>query len=1055
MEADGRHGMAKLRKFRGVVSWLLLTLCIASVSALRGEGHPGGPSEVGRLFSRTFGPSELGADPQNWSLVQDARGVLYAGNNLGVLEHDGAHWRLIPTRLGTTPRALATDAQGRVYVGGRGEFGYLAPNASGQMVFVPLDDRLAEGDRGFSEIWSLCATSQGVFFGSRERLFRWDGGSLRVWTPKGTFFSGFCVGDRYLIVDSAQGLLEMRGDTLDLVPGGAAFLAERPRFMVPWKGGAILWGSRTQGLVCFEGGRNRVWPSAANAYLVKHLLYGGIRLRNGALALATIHGGVVIVDEDGALVRILKREDGLGDPTVYALLEDQRTGLWLGQSKGVTYLEWPARFSTFKEEEGLDGVVVALHRHQGQLYASTHRGLFRLAEGPKRDGETGRRFVRVQGIQGQCWNLISMGEQLLVANFDGIYEVRGGLASKWRGGLGHTIALLSVSGDSERMFVGTDRGLFCIHRSKASTAAEGPIGGISEVVQTLVPSPDGSVWVGCDAPAAFRVSVAKSGGFEVERFGSEQGLPPDPWYFTALLHGEPVVYAPSGLYRRQPGSGRFESDPRISDLLHGEASPLFRVAQSPRGELWLGFQRPNNLLRRAQWNSNGRGEWDSLPAFSAQSALVYAMLPEVDGVVWFGGVEGLLRFDSSQSALWSPVLPQLRMLQPDGSVSAGQEGPTLPYAQRTLRFEYGMPQGEQVFITRYQVRLEGLDAEWSPWSSEVYRDYAGLREGRYRFRVRAQRGVGDTVAETSLPFRVLPPWHRRGWAYACYIGLIGLLLGLLHRLRMGLLQRRNALLEQRVADATEEIRQRETRLTEQARDLTEANQELKTLNEQKNRFLEIVNHDLRNPLHGIAMAAESLQAATDMEEVTEVARNIERESQDMGSLLLRFLDVAALEEGRSKPQQERLDVSELLAQAQARHQEQARRKRIRVRLELPAEPTHALGDASYLAAVLDNLLSNALKFSSPDAEVVLGASEAQGRTRLWVKDQGPGLTQEDRSKLFGRYARLSAKPTAGEPSLGLGLSLAQTMVEAMGGRIWAEERQEVGATFVVDLPSSS
>jgi signal transduction histidine kinase len=102
--------------------------------------------------------------------------------------------------------------------------------------------------------------------------------------------------------------------------------------------------------------------------------------------------------------------------------------------------------------------------------------------------------------------------------------------------------------------------------------------------------------------------------------------------------------------------------------------------------------------------------------------------------------------------------------------------------------------------------------------------------------------------------------------------------------------------------------------------------------------------------------------------------------------------------------------------------------------------------------VLDNLISNAIKFSSCGKSVFVHVRGNEHSIYIEVQDEGQGISQEDQKKLFGKFARLSARPTAGESSTGLGLSIVKSMVEAMNGKIWCESEFGQGATFIVELP---
>jgi len=105
--------------------------------------------------------------------------------------------------------------------------------------------------------------------------------------------------------------------------------------------------------------------------------------------------------------------------------------------------------------------------------------------------------------------------------------------------------------------------------------------------------------------------------------------------------------------------------------------------------------------------------------------------------------------------------------------------------------------------------------------------------------------------------------------------------------------------------------------------------------------------------------------------------------------------------------------------------------------------------------VLENLVSNAVKYSPPGRDIFVRLQRHAQVVRVEVQDQGPGLSAEDQKKLFGKFARLSAKPTGGEHSTGLGLSIVKKMVEAMNGKVWCESEPGHGATFIVEFPSPS
>ena len=233
----------------------------------------------------------------------------------------------------------------------------------------------------------------------------------------------------------------------------------------------------------------------------------------------------------------------------------------------------------------------------------------------------------------------------------------------------------------------------------------------------------------------------------------------------------------------------------------------------------------------------------------------------------------------------------------------------------------------------------------------------------------------------------------------------------------------------------------------QARDL------LRDLAEDKDELLGILTHDLANHLAGTHMSTALLQGClADMPpKCTPLVDNISHSTNRMLSCVREFLANQSAERLQVVPAP--LNLNAMLEQAVTRHAETAASKNTALKLDLPPNDLYVLADQEALAQVIDNLLTNAIKFSANGSTVILASSAGP---REWahftIRDQGPGFTLEDREKMFRRYGRLSARPTDGEPSTGLGLSIVKRLVETMKGSIHLDSEAGKGACFTVRLP---
>jgi len=237
--------------------------------------------------------------------------------------------------------------------------------------------------------------------------------------------------------------------------------------------------------------------------------------------------------------------------------------------------------------------------------------------------------------------------------------------------------------------------------------------------------------------------------------------------------------------------------------------------------------------------------------------------------------------------------------------------------------------------------------------------------------------------------------------------------------------------------------------------LKAARDELKQLAEDKDELLGVLTHDLKSHLGGMDMSAQILRdctAAVDNPKLRLMAENISNSSSQMLAFVKEFLANASADHGLSiKP--EPISLKEAASHAVQQYQEAAKRKNLEFQTVLEGNGVLVQADAAALEQVLDNLVSNAIKFSPPGKQIRVTVREPGARyVECQVQDEGPGFTDEDKARMFRRYSRLSARPTGGEPSTGLGLSIVKKLVLAMNGELACESTSGSGAIFAFRLP---
>lgn len=252
-----------------------------------------------------------------------------------------------------------------------------------------------------------------------------------------------------------------------------------------------------------------------------------------------------------------------------------------------------------------------------------------------------------------------------------------------------------------------------------------------------------------------------------------------------------------------------------------------------------------------------------------------------------------------------------------------------------------------------------------------------------------------------------------------------------------------------------ELKKSRDLIEEMNKSLRAQTRELKKLNEEKNEFLQIVAHDLKNPLHNIQLLTQELNQASSTntnESKQHLCAQIFNNADRMLTLIKNFLNINAIEEGKITIRKEIVDLNKIVNSVIQNNEEYGKQKRIKI--QFSSDNNYTINsDKDALAQIIDNLLSNAIKYSPFEKNIFISVfSECENFVFFKVEDQGPGIKEEEAERLFKKFSRLSTRPTGGEFSNGLGLSIAKQLVNQLNGNIWCEIYTGKGGVFVVQLP---
>ncbi|MCU0427128.1 MAG: ATP-binding protein [Candidatus Kapabacteria bacterium] len=1019
---------------------------------------------------RVFSRADSMPENRTFTLLADRKDGVWIGSLEGVFyrsSHGTVHYSKDNGSglRSNNIRALAFDSAGVLHIGTFGGGIYRLDLGNGHCI----EEKTEAGYSTIKNVLALCTQPDGAMWAASQEGLYYKGHSAdSVWRMVYSSEWLGAINVKRLVVERTSGAL-----WIGTMGGGLYRLEGKPIYGKPEQGkpgqGKSAEGCRLQRFSTEEGLVNNgiealVFDHEGSLWVgtdgglnqlregsVKPLLVGGkpfTEITNSVLLdaeqrlwVGTLQGLYMLRDsgffgQEHRDFTLFTKEHGLKSLMITALFQDRFGRLWVGTNTGGLHLREGRRFRSFTPAEGFAGNVVRIvvEDSTGNIWAGTDAGVSKLTL--ERGVWRVQSFTPQTGLRrGVCASLayhartktIWVGQIVGEKNVIQILDTNGNFVKEIPLPVaGTSVAAITTNSSDGQLWISTNKGLGIYNDEKFSwfTTNEGLP---TNVIGAILHDEKNVQWIATGqgimrvSITSFARNVAKNGTATIPRIDNDSS-------YRLFINADGML------------------DPSCAK---DEGSSVFAA---PNGRLFFATDRGVSMLR-------------------SNAILHNNQQPNV----WVEAVraDGRCVLDNTDSTRFDALL--------------------LPYTTNALEIDYTALSLEVPEAVRFEYLLEGYDKHWTQAGARRTAYYTNLPFGAsYRFRVRAcnNHGVWSETREP-LVFAVKAPWWASWWAY-CLYATLGAVLVRISLQRRDHSQRKKILEEQREREA-EIVRRKNAELAEANTELADANEELQLLNAEKNELFGIVAHDLKNPLGAIMLSAELVQMRSAGNiNVLEYADNILRSSERMMELIKNLLDVNAIERGGMSFSPVHVDIGMVLVGIVEHYYASAAIKNIRIHYDFKPNMI-AYADELASIQIMDNLISNAVKYSPHDKNVwvrishsFLGIGHGAGDNgashsslaighlsndnssrpmtndqvtndylRIEVADEGPGISAEDMKKLFGKFARLSARPTGGEHSTGLGLSIAKKMVEAMNGRVWCESELGKGATFIVELPSTA
>lgn len=1049
-----------------------------------------------------------------YSVAQDQHGYIWlTSTNSGLLRYDGYSFSEFPLLTASELQhlghqdvgVLLIDRENNIWAGTWG-YGLSRIDAvTGRLNRYVVDESSANGIAGM-QVQTLFQDQAGdIWIGTTNGLSRLDrdGKMIRIGAANSAqplkhqrIWSLQQTADGTIWIGTAEGLhcwREQSGLCPAVLPYPNAVAGSRDNEIRAMATSSnMLWLGTRRGLLSLDAATGSVTPVPAadtmTTPIINHLLFD----TDGNLLLGTYNGLFRFNPRQLKFQKFRKQDSLLPTVNIRAMFIDRTGVLWLGsRENGLFYARHSASaFSSLtsllpKEPvENLEFTVTSVFSLGDELWLGSAEYLYRV----NRQLETMQRYQtsgRVNTIradkQGRVYAATDVGLFQYDADLDQLQLVdQPFIAAKARS---DNIRDLLITQNGQFWFGLWGEGVMLWDPATNQTQAflrEVLQQKVGDAVQALLLQGD-LLWVGTRYSGLFQITVS-TGAIRHVSEDKSSGLILPSQDVQCVEKGPTdsiLICTEQGLVVYQPQTATQQLWDGRSGLLTHNIVGAHTDADS---NVWLLSAKGLTLKPASSSRFITFTHQDGLVA----TELVFkAIHNDGAGRLYLGSIAGLAIVEPS--LLWVNDLPPTVAVpeilinhQPLPMLAHSKDWPAivLKPTDSSVEFKFASLDYHDVSRNQFLYRLRGFDSDWILQSDKRAAYYSNLPGGEYVLEVKGSNNHGLFSDKTvEIPLQVLPPW----WQYRTVQVLMGLATLLLilagHQYRLRHVRQINRLLqnsvqerakaqlilETKVAERTSALEEssltlslRSKQLEKSLQEVAKANRELKRLDKLKDEFISVVSHELRTPLTSIRgavglIAQRVVEPGSDPYQllIQTAVNNCER----LSSIINDLLDVQKFEAGKFVLQLKPVDLVDLVQQAISASNAYAHKYQVSVRLEADlATPLTVNVDALRIRQVLDNLLSNAMKFSHQGGAVLVELSGDEQQVKMAITDQGVGIPESFHLRVFDKFSQADASDSRTQEGTGLGLTICKKIIESHQGQIGFVSQEQQGSCFWVTLP---
>lgn len=707
---------------------------------------------------------------QNWSITQDSNGLIYIGNNSGVLSYDGYNWSLTRLPGNIIARALYCDST-RLYVGGYEEFGYMERNEFGSLTYHSLWEKVKGYKPHNDEIWNIVKAHDGrILFQSFCSWFEYNGKSVKAhYDPRRLplyFFSvhnkiycqlidgDFCqlVGDRYQTVIPRQRL----NDNIVSV--------------LPIENGSMLLCSESNGIyILGKEGKLSHWNTKADAEL-NHLLINraAISADRQTIAIGTILGGVIALNRKGEEKWHYNTTNQLVNNSILALFFDHDNNVWAGSDTGLSLILTGAPFSLLTHTTPALGMVFDVYCRADALYIATNQRTFLFQQ---------QRLTPISGTEEQNWYVTDFGNQIIVGNNHGARYIDGTNSKPlYAKSMSSSTCMrrYTVNADEDYLIESSYSDLGVYKRKDGQWQSQGTLKGFQAPVLQFEVDKDGAIWAAHMSKGIYRIEL--SGDMRriasLHYYPSLSGIRQGSLIHVMKIRGSIVMGEGDKLYRINE-KGDIVPYHDLDNLLHDD---IISATPVDNKHFWL--STPNGYML-IEYNNNRYHIVEDIPAefFGLECSDVSNNVKVFGGRTYFclnGGIGCVVNAPYASGRIKSKAKLTLASAE---YITSDRKHHALPVdgsrarAKGDVTFRLSYPNfNSRVVFFRFHLKGGGQNLHSTTTKPEI--TYNSLNYGNYDLKVEVTDGNGKVLDSLSYHFDYPRPLLLSIPAILLYVALL-------------------------------------------------------------------------------------------------------------------------------------------------------------------------------------------------------------------------------------------------------------------------------------------